>query len=408
MTLNAKQIQSKKPSTLADGHGLYLKTYISGKKSWIFKWTERSKRYDITLGDFELIEPMEAREKAHALAKNILRGIYPLKARSGERLAEVAKERNKGLTFGEVADIYIKERSTKWTNKKSETAWRNTLKTYAEKIIGNKPVNSIDTDDVRRILDPIWIGVDAIPETADRVRSRIEIIIDYSKTMGWATQENPARWRGHLEHIYIKGDAEHQPSLPYPRAYEFLSEIRAIEGVASRALEFIALTGVRCQEALRAKWSEVDLEARTWTVPIERLKVKKNRRPHVVPLSDRALQIINDQVQVGDSDLIFHGSKKDTPISDTSIRNVINKINDLKEERDKYRDQDTGRLIVTHGMRSTFRSWCADMGYSEEVSEASLAHSKKGVQASYQRADMLLAREKLMQAWSDYCNTPKI
>jgi len=246
--------------------------------------------------------------------------------------------------------------------------------------------------------------VDAIPETANRVRGRIESIIDYSKTMGWAIQENPARWRGHLEHIYIKGDAEHQPSLPHPRASEFMAELREIEGVAARALEFITLTGVRCQEALRAKWSEVDIEAKTWTVPAERLKVK-NKRPHVVPLSSRALQIINDQVKIGDSDLIFHGSKKDTPVSDTSIRNVINKINDIKEEKDKYRDQDSGKLIVTHGMRSTFRSWCADMGYSEEVSEASLAHTKKGVQAAYQRADMLLAREKLMQAWCDYCSS---
>jgi len=125
MTLNAKQIQSKKPSTLADGHGLYLKTYISGKKSWIFKWTERSKRYDITLGDLQLLEPMEAREKAHALAKNILRGIYPLKARSEERLAQVSKDKNKGITFEEVANIFIKERSSKWSNAKSEMQWRN-------------------------------------------------------------------------------------------------------------------------------------------------------------------------------------------------------------------------------------------------------------------------------------------
>ena len=406
MTLNVKQIQSKKPSTLADGHGLYLKTYISGKKSWIFKWTERSKRYDITLGDLQLLEPMEAREKAHALAKNILRGIYPLKARSEERLAQVSKEKNLGITFEEVADIFIKERSSKWSNAKSEMQWRNTLRSYAYKVIGSKSVNSIDTEDIRRILNPLWIGVDAIPETANRVRGRIESIIDYSKTMGWATQENPARWRGHLEHIYLKGDGEHQPSLPHPRVSEFMAELRAIEGVAARALEFITLTGVRCQEALRAKWSEVDLETKTWTVPAERLKVK-NKRPHVVPLSDRALQIINNQSRVGESDLIFHGSRKDTPISDTSIRNTINKINELKEDKDKYRDQDSGKPIVTHGMRSTFRSWCADMGYSEEVAEASLAHSKKGVQAAYQRADMLLAREKLMQAWADYCNKTK-
>lgn len=267
---------------------------------------------------------------------------------------------------------------------------KNTLATYASPLLGALPVAEIDTALVVKVLGPIW---ETRTETATRVRGRIEKVLDWATVSKYRQGENPARWRGHLDKLLANPSkvvkVAHHPALPWRDMGAFMAALRAQEGVAARALEFVILAAARSGEVRGATWEEIDLGAHLWIVPAERMKAKKEHR---VPLSRSALALLKKLPREGN--LVFPGAREGKALSDMSLTAVLRRM------------QRTG--ITVHGFRSTFRDWCAEStGFPREVCEHALAHSLPDkVEAAYRRGDLLDKRILLMQAWADYCARP--
>jgi integrase len=394
LTVRAVQAQ-KVPGFYADGDGLYLQVAPGGSRSWIYRYQREGRRREMGLGSLDAIGLAEAREKATAARRMLAAGADPIEARRTERSkAEVVVA--KVVTFKDCADRYIAAHKTGWRNPKHRAQWTATLETYAYPHFGTLPVEAVDVGLVLQAVEPIW---STKPETAGRVRGRIESIIDWAKARGYRDGENPARWRGHLENLLPARSkvrrVNHHAALPYPEIGAFLVALREQEGVAARALEFTILTAARTGEALGARWDEIDIQERMWIIPAERMKASKEHR---VPLSRRAVAILEEMAAIKLNEFVFPGwrTESNLPLSNMAMLMTLRRMG-------------RGDLTV-HGFRSTFRDWCAERtAFPAEVAELALAHAVGNkVEAAYRRGDQFEKRRQLADAWAAFCAAPAI
>jgi integrase len=388
----------EKPGMHADGGGLYLQVK-NGGASWILRYQLNGRMRYMGLGPLTLFGLKAARAKALDAKRLRYEGRDPLEARRQAR-ARARLEAAKAMTFQQAAETYIAAHKAGWQNAKHADQWTNTLATYAGPAIGAFPVQAIDTALVLKVLEPIWATK---PETASRVRGRIEAILDWAKVRGYRDGENPARWKGHLDHL-LPARAKvrlvaHHAALPYGEIAAFMTALQQQEGIAARALEFAILTAARTSEVLGARWNEIDLNAKIWTVAVERMKA---RREHRVPLSKRVLVILEEMKSLhrgdGNSEtpgFVFPGAKRGAPLSNMAFLMLLRRI---------------GRNDLTaHGFRSTFRDWAAERtSFPAEVAEMALAHTVGDkVEAAYRRGDLFEKRGRLMEAWAAFCAASK-
>ncbi len=395
--LTAVKVRSEtKPGLHGDGGGLALqvKTDPKGKwiaRSWVFRYKLNGKARYLGLGSTSDVSLADAREKAAEARKLIRAGLDPIDER---RRAEAEARSAAGLTtFAEVAAAYIAAHEPSWKNPKHRQQWRNTLETYATPVLGEISVAAIGVGEVTRVLEPIWRDK---PETASRLRGRIEQVLDYATARGWRKGDNPARWKGHLDNLLpARGKlarVEHHAALPWREVGAFMAELNGQPGIAAKALAFTILTASRTSETVGATWREIDLANKVWTIDGRRMKAG---REHRVPLSNAALAILKD-MQIGGTKPdapVFPGGRAGRPLSTAAMSALLARM---------------GRDVTVHGFRSTFRDWCGEAtNYPREVAEAALAHTlRDATEAAYRRGDALEKRRKLMADWAVYCARP--
>jgi len=397
--------KAKGPAVLHDGGGLYLRIASSRKdgdgpekpsaKSWVFRFQLDGKRRDMGLGPYPDISLAEARAKALEQRKLRHNGIDPLDARKAHRQAQrlsLARSR----TFREMAEEFMGRNQAGWRNAKHRQQWRNTLATYVYPVMGELPVAAIDVGLVVQVLDRMWSEK---PETASRVRGRIEAVLDAATVRGFRQGPNPAQWKGNLAHILPARarvrKVAHHAALPFDEIPGFLTALRGREGMAARALEFAIFTAARTDEVLGAPWDEIDLDAKVWTIPAERMK---GGREHRVPLSSAALTVLERvrplalkrDGQPDPSAPVFPGPRRALPMSNMTMLMLLRRMK---------------RNVTVHGFRSTFSDWAAERtAYPREVVEMALAHAVENkVEAAYRRGDLFEKRRKLMEAWAAFC-----
>lgn len=387
--LSARTVETiKKPGLHADGAGLYLHVSKSGARSWIFRWKRDGRLRDMGLGPLNTISLAEARDKALACRKLKYDGRDPIEERQAQRQA-AKLETAKAMTFKDCAKAYIAAQRAGWKNPKHAAQWPATLETYVYPILGGLPVQAVDVGLVMKAVEPIWTSK---PETASRVRGRIESVLDWAAARGYRQGENPARWRGHLENLLPKKSkvrrVEHHAALPYAELAGFMVELREQEGVGARALEFAILTAARTGEVIGATWAEIDLEGRLWTISAERMKAG---REHRVPLSEPAVAILRTMAGVRTGKYVFPGGRADRPLSNMSMLMLLRRMR---------RDE-----LTVHGFRSAFSDWCAEQTtFPSEVREMALAHVVGDkVEAAYRRGDLFEKRRNLAEAWANFC-----
>jgi integrase len=382
--------KAKRPGMYSDGAGLYLRVTFSGSKNWVFRFMLNGRPRWMGVGPLHTIGLAEARNRAAGFRVQRHDGIDPIERRRAERL-QGRLDTAKAITFRECAARYIASHRAGWRNPKHAAQWQATLATYAESVIGGLSVQAIDTALVLKVLEPIWTTKS---ETAGRVRGRIESVLDWAKARGYCAGENPARWRGHLDKLLPARSkvrrVEHHAALPYGELPGFLVSLREQDGIAARALEFAVLTAARTGEVIGARWSEMDLFDKTWTLPAARMKAGKEHR---VPLSTRALAMLEEMQshrRAGDT-FVFPGARHGRPLSNMAFLMLLRRM---------------GRGNVTaHGFRSSFRDWAAERTrVPSEVVEMALAHtvSDKTI-AAYNRSDLFERRRRLMAAWATFC-----
>ena len=394
--------RAKHPGMYADGDGLYLQVTGRGA-SWIYRFMLNGRARAMGLGSFPLYSLAEARALAQDARKLRHQGIDPIEhrraARASERLAAA-----KAMTFKQCADAYIAAHRAGWRNAKHAAQWTSTLAAYASPIIGALPVTAIDTRLVMKVLEQevrdadksvttLW---EARTETASRLRGRIEAVLDWARVRGYRSGDNPARWRGHLDHqLPSRGKVrrvEHHAALPYAELPGFMAELRRREGIAARALGFTILTAARTGEVLGARWREIDFANRVWTIPGDRMK---HGREHVVPLPARVLAAVQEMQArrgAGDDDaFVFPGGKLGRPLNNMAMTELLERMG-------------RGGTITVHGMRSSFRDWAAECtSYPNHVVEQALAHTiSSAVERAYRRSDLLGRRQRLMASWAEF------
>jgi integrase len=340
------------------------------------------------LGSLDTVSLAEAREKATECRRLREQGIDPIGARDTRR-ASAAVERAKVLTFDQCAEHYITAHRAGWRSPKHLSQWKSSLATYVSPVFGNLPVGSIDVGLVMKVIEPIWATK---AETASRIRSRIELVLDWAGARGFRDADNPARWKGRLENLLPRRSkvraVQHHAALPYVEISDFMRSLRERDGVAARALEFAVLTAARTGEVFGAKWSEIDFKTKMWTIPGNRMK---GAREHRVPLSDAAVAVLRRMLQERESDYVFRGDRRAT-LSNMVLPKLLGRMG---------RDD-----LTVHGFRSTFRDWAAECThFPNEVVEMALAHAiGDKVEAAYRRGDLFEKRRKLMDAWASYCD----
>lgn len=383
-----------------DGGGLYLRVSTSGTKSWVYRYTTAGCTHDVGLGSANDFTLAEARERARECRQQRARGADPL----GERRAAEAEEKLeavKVISFKECAEKYMAAHEAGWKNPKHAAQWHSTLENYAYPILGDLTVSEIDTTLVMKVLEQeIEPGVTlwaSRPETASRLRGRIEAVLDWAKARGYRSGENPARWKGHLSNLLASRkrlrSIQHHPALPYDELPAFIEKLRNESGTPSRALELVILTAVRTSELLGARWSEIDLDAKVWTIPAERMKGRREgEREHRVPLSPRAIEILGALPREGE--LVFPGERAGRPLSNMAMLKVLARMGHDN--------------VTVHGFRSTFRDWAAERtNFPNHVVEMALAHVVADkVEAAYRRGELFEKRRRLMDAWASYAGSP--
>lgn len=370
--------------------GLYL--YIRGNsKAWILRVKVGERRKDLSIGSYADLTLADARQKAAQIRNDIAKGIDPLAERGKTKeAARVAKV--EAVTFRAAAAEYIEAHRPGWKNKKHAQQWENTLRDYAHPVIGDLLVGKVTTDHLLRILSPIWISK---AETAGRVRNRIELILDAAKAKGQREGENPARLRGHLALLLPKQNKAarviHHPALAWRELPAFMATMNSAKGTGARALEFVILTACRVGEAVKAQWSEIDEDAKTWTIPAARMKAS---REHVIPLSDAALALLAK----------LRGEGRRSRFVFTSKHIDADHVSEAAPHTALRRAGYESGSVTVHGFRSTFRDWAAETtSHSREAIELALAHKvAMGAEAAYWRGAMLEKRAALMQDWADY------
>ena len=389
--LTAKEVEAKtKPGLYADGMGLYLQVAAGGSKSWIYRYMLAGRPRKMGLGSIHTVSLKLAREKAQEQRLKLLDADDPIEVRKAERQAKLAASAS-ALTFKECAEKYIATHKAGWKNAKHADQWESTLETYVYPTFGKLSVARIDVALVLKALEPIWTEK---PETASRVRGRIESILDWAAARKYRQGENPARWKGHLDKLLPArakvAKVRHHAALPYAEIGGFVASVKALEGVSARALEFAILTAARTGEVVGALWSEIDLDAKMWVIPGERMKAG---REHRVPLSDRAVEILKALPREEGNPFVFIGEKKGKGLSNMALLMTLRRM----ERTD----------LTVHGFRSTFRDWAAEQtAYPNEMVEMALAHTVSDkTEAAYRRGDMLDKRRRLMRDWAAYCGT---
>jgi integrase len=389
--LSALKVEkTNKPGMYADGGGLYLRVTPAGAKNWVLRYMLDSRPRWMGLGPFALYGLQEARARALDARRKRHDGIDPIEARRAER-AQQRLDAAKAITFEQCAETYIASHRAGWRNEKHKYQWSATLSSYAYPVIGVLAVQAVDTGLVLKVLEPIWA---AKPETAGRLRQRMESILDFARVRGYRDGENPARWRGHLDKLLPARSkvraVEHHAALPYTQLPGLLMGLREREAVSARALEFLILTAGRTAEVIGARWNEIDLLDKIWTVPAGRMK---SARPHRVPLSSRAIAILQEVQEAPESDngFVFPGPRPGKPLSNVAFLRLL------------------GRMglhnLTVHGFRSSFRDWAAERtNYPNHVVEMALAHAVSDkVEAAYRRGDLFEKRRRLMAQWAAFC-----
>jgi integrase len=385
-----------------DGGGLYLVVDKRGSStSWVYRYTIDGRARTLGLGRYPDIGLKDARTRADEARRLKAHGRDPLAVKDAERAARKA-EQARAVTFKAVAQEFVSQNRAGWRNAKHAKQWEATLQAYVYPLIGDMVAGAVDGSAVLRVLRqsvgrgkearPLW---EAKPETASRVRGRIEAVLDYAKVRGLRDGDNPAAWRGNLKLALPARTkvqkVKHHEAHPIDGMADFMAALRAQEGMAARALEFAILTAARTGEVLGARWGEIDLGAKVWTVPAERMKAG---REHRVPLSDRAIEILkarrSDDAEP--RDFVFPGARAGKPLSNMAFLMLLRRMGP--------------EGLTAHGFRSTFRDWAAERtSFPSEFAEAALAHTvgEAKTVAAYQRSDLLERRRKLMAAWAAFC-----
>jgi integrase len=387
IALNVERI--KQPGMHLDGKGLYLCVSQTGAKSWLFRYSANGgKRREMGLGAYPSVSLAEARQRAEECRKLTTAGKDPLEVRKAEKQAaqiEAARQ----MSFRQCAEAYIETHRSTWKNAKHAYQWPQSLGTFVYPVFGDCPVQDVDVSLVIQALKPIWRTK---TETAIRTRGRIERILDWARVSGFRTGENPARWRGHLDQLLPApskiAKVEHHAALPYAEIGAFMKLLRAQGGLAARSLEFTILMAARTGEVIGARWEEIDFTAKVWSIPGERMKAGK---PHRVPLSQAALDLLKALQDASEGPYVFPGGRRGKPLSNMAMLVLLRRM---------------GRGDLTaHGFRSTFRDWAAEQtSFPREVAEAALAHMiENKVEAAYRRGELLEKRRRLMEAWASYC-----
>lgn len=376
------------PGLYGDGSGLYFQVSKWRTQSWLYRFSLNKRRRDMGLGPYPDVTLQAARDKAAECRALVREGVDPIENRKLTKARTIA-DQGKFVTFKDAAEQYIKANEAGWSNLKHSQQWRNTLATYAYPIIGTLPVNVIETTHVQKILTPIWTEK---VETAKRVRGRIEAVLDAVKVQGLRDGENPARWKGHLDKILPKPSkvrtVKHHAALPYAEIGAFIVTLLERDAVAAKALEFAILTAARTGEVIGATWSEMDLRARVWTIPADRMKAGK---AHRVPLSDRSMGILQQLHEARVDESVFPGQRSGG-MSNMAMLTLLRRM---------------GRHDLTvHGFRSSFRDWAAETtAHPRDVVEMALAHSLESkTEAAYRRGDLFEKRRELMDDWAGYCD----
>jgi len=379
------------PGRYGDGGNLYLFVKPSGARVWTFRFTmPGQKPREMSLGSEADVSLSEARDLARDARKLLDLGRDPIEAREQARREAAAQ----GMTFREVAALYIASHQDAWRNAKHRAQWTSTLEAYAHPKLGDLPMGKIAVAQVLGVLEPVW---KVKPETASRVRGRIEAVLDYAAARGWRTGENPARWKGHLANLLPKrskiATVQHHAALAWGECPAFMRALVLQKGTAALALRFTILTAARTSEVTGATWGEVDLAAKVWTVPGGRMKAG---REHRVPLSPAALAVLAElhTPDMKPGDPVFPGGKRGAGLSNMAMTAVLRRM------------KRTG--LTVHGFRSSFRDWCAEATpHPRDVAEAALAHTLRDkVEAAYRRGDMLDRRAKMMAEWAAFLARP--
>jgi integrase len=369
--------------------GLSLQISPTGARSWILRVKVGSKRRDMGLGQYPGVTLAQAREKARTARELIEQGHDPILERERAQ-SRLKAEQSSAITFEAAAHLFMDAKSAEWSNPKHAAQWAATLKTYAYPVIGQLHVADVKQAHILKILEPLW---QTKTETASRLRGRIENVLDWAKARGYRSEENPARWKGHLDKLLSAPEKTtrtvHHAAVPVKGVAAFYIALQQRAGTSARALQFALLTAARSGEVRGATWAEFDLDAGLWVIPAERMKARKEHR---VPLSKAALQILRDLPRLDGCEFVFPAPRAGA-LSDMALTAVMRRM-DL--------------AYVPHGLRSTFRDWTAERTtYPRDLAEMALAHTVGNkVEAAYRRGDMLERRAAMMQTWADFLATP--
>lgn len=378
--------------------GLLLQITPTGARSWILRCQVGGKRRHIGLGGYPDVPLAQARERAREVREMIWQGIDPIEQRKVQRSSLVAAQR-RGLMFEDAVDRHLENKLEEFRNEKHRKQWRSSLDRYAMPALGKMLVSDIAVQDVQRALEPIWTTK---TETATRLRGRIEAVLAWATVAGHRTGDNPARWKGNLDAILPKpskvAKVAHHPALQLDDAPQWFVDLQGRKGTATRALEFMALTAARSGEVRGAVWSEINLEARLWIIPSDRMKAGAEHR---VPLTDQAISLLKSLPRLEGSDFVFPAARGGM-LSDMSLSATMRRINEAREGG--YLDRQSSRPAVPHGLRSTFRDWAAERtAYPRDMAEIALAHTVGSeVERAYRRSDMIEKRRGMMDAWGRF------
>jgi integrase len=385
-----------KQGRFADGNGLYLQVTATGNKSWLFRYMREGKAREMGLGAISTLTLKDARKKAGEMRAQLFDGRDPLGERKAKATA-IKKAKANSKTFSECVDLYLARKT--FNNAKHGKQWRSTLETYAYPHLRDLPVSVIDISDIKEVLDPIWKSK---TETASRLQGRIKSVIDFAIVSGYREKSNPAIWSGYLDTQYDAPakitTVKHMPSVPYSELNNFLIALRKHDTMSAKALEFLILTAVRSESVRSARWSQIDKEAKVWTIPKEFTKTKK--RDHQVPLSAHAIAVIENLQTFDETDLLFPAPTL-VKMSDNAISKLM---------RDMRANQEFTSDGVPHGFRSTFSTWRLERTtHSQELGEFCLMHEVgDAVYQAYQRSNGLEKRRAIMQDWANFMNSPYI
>lgn len=385
--------------------GLALQITPTGSKSWILRYADGKKRREMGLGPMPDVGLSDARRRAREEREKLSRGEDPILVR---KLAQSAMRAQRGtvITFERAALAYIDSHESGWNNPKSSQQWRNSLEAYAYPKLGAMLVSEIQVAHVLEALRPIW---STKTETASRVRSRIELVLDWSTVSGYREGPNPARWRGHMDKMLPKPSkvtkVVHHPALSVKEIGAFMAALREQTGMGAQALEFAILNASRPGEVRGATWQEINFEASTWTIPAGRMKAEKEHR---IPLSTAAVNLLNALPRMAGTNLVFPAPRGGV-LSDMTLTAVIRRMN-AAEDVARWVDAKTAEPAVPHGFRSTFRDWGGEYtSYPREMLEVALAHAVGGaVEQSYARGDLFEKRRRLMEDWAQFCALPLV